>query len=335
MAADNSSEVTGQTSGYSTSNDSDLDESRELDFDLEDEMPLSRETQLEELEKIFSEGQVFTEFQKVERRSEKLTTTSAQCGGNAEKNRYKDVVPYEETRVRLNPRNNSDGSDYINADFVKLDVGARTYHYIAAQGPMENTVSDFWQMVWEQNVRIVVAATDDKINSKSACYPYWPEDLYGSKKRFDSFDVETVSIRNTSSYKVRKLSLKQASTNQTRIIYNLHFTEWPDHGVPQDPKHFLEFLDELESVRQHVSLSLGQAQEVQPVLVHCTAGVGRTGVIILTDLMIACLQSNQRVNILKSLIHLRCQRMLLVANFGQYRFVYATLIHFLKNSRLI
>jgi len=144
-----------------------------------------------------------------------------------------------------------------------------------------------------------------------------------------------VSIRNTSSYKVRKLSLKQASTNQTRIIYNLHFTEWPDHGVPQDPKHFLEFLDELESVRQHVSLSLGQAQEVQPVLVHCTAGVGRTGVIILTDLMIACLQSNQRVNILKSLIHLRCQRMLLVANFGQYRFVYATLIHFLKNSRLI
>lgn len=335
IAADNSSEVTGRTSGYSTSNDSDLEESRELDFDTEDEMPLSRETQLEELEKIFSEGQVFTEFQKVERRSEKLTTTSAQCGGNAEKNRYKNVVPYEETRVRLNPRNNSSGSDYINADFVKLGVGSRTYHYIAAQGPMENTVSDFWQMVWEQNVRIIVAATDDKINSKSACYPYWPEDMYGSRKTFNSFDVETVSIRNTSSYKVRKLSLKQASTNQMRIIHHLHFTEWPDHGVPQDPKHFLEFLDELESVRQHVSLNQGHAQEFQPVAVHCTAGVGRTGVIILTDLMIACLQSNQRVNILKSLIHLRCQRMLLVANFGQYRFVYTTLIHFLKNSRLI
>lgn len=96
-----------------------------------------------------------------------------------------------------------------------------------------------------------------------------------------------------------------------------------------------EFLDELESARQQVSSNHGHAQEVQPVLVHCTAGVGRTGVIILTDLMIGCLQSNQRVNILKSLIHLRSQRMLLVANFGQYRFVYTVLIHFLKNSRLI
>ena len=149
--------------------------------------------------------------------------------------------------------------------------------------------------------------------------------------------------------------------------------------VPPDTTHFIfvsystEFLDELESARKQVSLSQGHAQEFQPVVVHCTAGVGRTGVIILTDLMIACLQSNQvtslstkntghmvqlaliiwkitirrylnlfyfflssqRVNILKSLIHLRCQRMLLVANFGQYRFVYTTLIHFLKNSRLI
>ncbi|KAJ7372882.1 Tyrosine-protein phosphatase non-receptor type 21 [Desmophyllum pertusum] len=264
LAADNSSEATGRTSGYSTSNDSDLEEGRELDFDPEDEVPLSRQTQLEELEKIFNEGQVFTEFQKVERRSEKLTIASAQCGGNVEKNRYRDVVPYEETRVHLNPRNNSSGSDYINADFVKLDVGTRTYRYIATQGPMENTAADFWQMVWEQNVRIIVAATDDKINSKSACYPYWPEDLYGSRKSFDSFDVETVSIQNTMPYKVRTLSLQQASSKQRRIICHLHFTDWPDHGVPQDPKNFLEFLDELESARQQISISQGHAQEVQP-----------------------------------------------------------------------
>jgi len=129
------------------------------------------------------------------------------------------------------------------------------------------------------------------------------------------------------------LSLVQASSKHRRVISHLHFTDWPDHGVPHDPKNFLEFLEELESARQTVSLRHGQ--EVQPVVVHCTAGVGRTGVVILTDLMIACLQSNQRINILKSLIHLRCQRMLLVANFGQYRFVYTTLIHFIKNSRLI
>lgn len=335
LAGDNSSEVTGQTSGYSTSNDSDLEDARELDFDDEDLLP-SRETQLKELEKILNEGQVFTEFQKVERRSEKLTTASAQCGGNVEKNRYKDVVPYEETRVRLNPRNNSSGSDYINADFVKLDVGTRTYCYIATQGPMENTAADFWQMAWEQDVRIIVAATDDKINSKSACYPYWPEDSPGSRICFGSLEVKTVSIRDTASYKVRKLSLHHTTQpKHSRLLCHLHFTDWPDHGVPQDPKNFLEFLDELESARQQVSVTQGHAQEAQPVMVHCTAGVGRTGVIILTDLMIACWQSNQRINILKSLIQLRCQRMLLVANFGQYRFVYTTLIHFIKNSRLI
>lgn len=335
LLADNASEVTGRTSGYSTSNDSDLDEGRDIEYECDVELPFSRETQLEELEKIFNEGQVFTEFQKVERRSEKLTSASAQCDGNADKNRYKDVVPYEESRVRLNPRNNSSGSDYINADHVKEDVGTRTYRYIAAQGPMENTAADFWQMVWEQNITIIVAATDDKVSSKSTCYPYWPEDLYGSTKTFHSFEVETVSTRNTVSFKVRKLSLHMASSKEKRMICHLHFTDWPDHGVPQDPKHFLEFLDELESARQQVSSNHGHAQEVQPVLVHCAAGVGRTGVIILTDLMIGCLQSNQRVNILKSLIHLRSQRMLLVANFGQYRFVYTVLIHFLKNSRLI
>ena len=77
------------------------------------------------------------------------------------------------------------------------------------------------------------------MNSKSACYPYWPEELYGSRKAFDSFEVETVSIRNTSSYKVRKLSLYMASSKEKRMICHLHFTDWPDHGVPQDPKHFL------------------------------------------------------------------------------------------------
>lgn len=85
----------------------------------------------------------------------------------------------------------------------------------------------------------VFAIVSAQINSKSACYPYWPDDLYGSRKTFDSFDVETVSVQNTSSYKVRKLSLKHTSTKQRRIICHLHFTDWPDHGVPQDPKNFL------------------------------------------------------------------------------------------------
>lgn len=334
VAGDNSSEVTGQTSGYSTSNDSDLEEARELDFD-DDDLPLSREMQLKELEKILNDGQVFTEFQKLERRSEQLTTSSAQCNGNAEKNRYKDVLPYEETRVRLNPRKNSNGSDYINADFVKMKVGTRTYRYIATQGPMENTATDFWQMTWEQNVRIIVAATDNKIDNKNACYPYWPEDS-GSRKCFESFEVETVSVRDATSFKVRTFSLRQSSQpKQSRLIFHLHFTDWPDHGVPEDPKNFLEFLDELESARQQVSIGQGHINDMDPVMVHCTAGVGRTGVIILTDLMLAYIQSNQRINVLKSLVDLRCQRMLLVANFGQYRFVYTTLIHFIKNSRLI
>lgn len=87
------------------------------------------------------------------------------------------------------------------------------------------------------------AIVSKQINSKSACYPYWPEDLYGSQKTFDLFEVETVSVRITSSYKVRKLSLKHTSSKQRRIICHLHFTDWPDHGVPQDPKNFLgEFI---------------------------------------------------------------------------------------------
>lgn len=334
FVTDNSSEVTGRTSGYSTSNDSDLAESRELDFEDED-LPMSREEQLAELEKILHEGQVFSEFQKLERRSENLTTASAAFGENVEKNRYKDVVPYEDTRVRLNPQDNLSGSDYVNADFVKMEVGSRTYHYIATQGPMEKTVVDFWHMVWEQNVHIIVAATDNKIDSRSACYPYWSADSPCSKTWFSSFEIETVSVRDEGSYKVRTLSLRQVVTKKSRVICHLHFTDWPDNRVPEDPKSFLEFLEELESARQSIHMSKIAEPTVGPVMVHCTAGVGRTGVIILTDLMIACLQSNQRINVAKALTHLRCQRMLLVANFGQYRFVYTALIHFIKNSRLI
>lgn len=334
FVADNASEVTGRTSGYSTSNDSDLEESREADFEDED-LPITREEQLLELEKILREGQVFSEFQRLERRCENVTAASAAVGENAGKNRYKDVIPYENTRVRLNPRSNISGSDYINADFVKMDVGTRTYQYIATQGPMENTVVDFWQMIWEQNVQVIVAATDDKIDSRGACHPYWPDDSPCSKARFGSFEVETLSVRDEGAYKARTLSVRQGGTKRARTICHLHFTDWPDNRVPESPNAFLEFLEELESARQTINSSKLAELTAGPVVVHCTAGVGRTGVLILTDLMIACLQNNQRLNVVKSLTHLRSQRMFLVANFGQYRFVYATLIHFIKNSRLI
>ncbi|EDO48912.1 predicted protein [Nematostella vectensis] len=125
-------------------------------------------------------------------------------------------------------------------------------------------------------------------------------------------------------------------TKQQRTVYHVQFTDWPDHRVPDDPTSFLEFLDQVESLRQRTSTTRSSVHESKPpVLVHCTAGVGRTGVIILTDLMIACIQNNKRINIHHALVRLRRQRMLLVANFGQYRFVYSTVIHYIKNSRLI
>ncbi|XP_031559142.1 tyrosine-protein phosphatase non-receptor type 21-like [Actinia tenebrosa] len=324
---------TKRTSGYCTSTDSDFSEDNWQQEDEVDEQ-LSRNEQLKELKKNLAEGQVFTEFQKIGRRSENLSVSTGSLLTNETKNRYNDILPYEETRVHLNPRNNVFNNDYINANHIKMKIGRTLYKYIASQGPMDKTVNDFWQMVWEQNVRLVVMATEEKVTSGSNCMRYWPEEV-GRQETYGHCQIVTEHIQDASPYKIRLMKLRHVPSKQERTLYHLQFTDWPDHKIPDDPTNFLEFLDQMESLRHLTNSSLPHGEEKPPVVVHCTAGVGRTGVIILTDLMIACIQNNQRINIHRTLVQLRRQRMQLVANFGQYSFVYTTVIHYLKNSRLI
>ncbi|KAK3729328.1 hypothetical protein QZH41_009039, partial [Actinostola sp. cb2023] len=130
------------------------------------------------------------------------------------------------------------------------------------------------------------------ITRETNCMRYWPEEV-GREQNYGQCQVLTEEVRDCSPYKTRRLKLRHSSSKKERTLYHVQFTDWPDHKIPDDPTNFLEFLDQMESLRQLTNCGLAHGEEKPAVVVHCTAGVGRTGVIILTDLMIACIQNNQ------------------------------------------
>nr|CAD7392761.1 unnamed protein product [Timema cristinae] len=221
---------------------------------------------------------------------------------------YKDVLPYEENRVRLTP-NKENRLGYFNASHITATVGNQQRFYIAAQSPLPNTIISFWQMVWEADVYLLVMLNGNK---EEGTTPYCPQlgDRGLEYQVWHQFSQETGHCITT------KLRLYHAPSRRARGVWHLQYPEWGDQGCPSSVGHFLGFLEELSSVRQHTVSEIPAGHNRNPpVLVHCSAGVGRTGVTILSDLLLYTLDHNQTV--------------------AQYRFVYSLLIYYLKHSRLI
>ncbi|XP_028392980.1 tyrosine-protein phosphatase non-receptor type 21-like [Dendronephthya gigantea] len=337
------------TSGYSTSTDSGLSNTKSAalspmspvslisssSFQYEDYEVPSADEQGKKLEAVMNGGSLDVEFARIKLKDEHKSTASALLKVNEAKNRYPDMLPYEESRVHLDSSSNTSGNDYINASFIKVKVSNKPFIFIATQSPMQSTMSDFLQMIWEQDVKIVVMLYNKKEGSQE-CHRYWPEDKSEqnevSKRVFNEFEVTSQFVNKSPLYKSRGLKLRHTKRQQERRIILLQFSHWPHNGIPSDASGLLEFRAEVESIRSDFLQS-----ELSPVVVHCRSGVGRTGVFILADLMIAHLQNQTRqpFNVARVLSKLRSQRMSLIRTVEQYRFVYALLIQYLKNSRLI
>uniref|UniRef100_A0A669CMU8 Tyrosine-protein phosphatase non-receptor type n=1 Tax=Oreochromis niloticus TaxID=8128 RepID=A0A669CMU8_ORENI len=286
------------------------------------------------LEQHMEKGEVLKEYESIPKRP-RGECTIAQLPESGDRNRFQDVLPYDETRVELVPtKENNTG--YINASHIRVSLGGQEWNYIASQGPMSHTCQDFWQMVWEQGVSIIAMVTAEEESGREKSFRYWPR--LGSRHNtvtYGRFKITTRFRTESGCYATTGLKIKHLLTQQERTVWHLQYTDWPDHGCPEDFKGFLTYLEEIQSVRRHTNSISDPKNSNQPVLVHCSAGVGRTGVVILSEIMIACLEHNEPLDVPKHLLELRNQRMLMVQTLSQYTFVYRVLIQYLRNSRLI
>jgi tyrosine-protein phosphatase non-receptor type 14/21 len=270
--------------------------------------------------------------------------TSSQLPENLLRNRFRNILPYEDNRVHL-PPTKENRTGYINASHIVLNIGQMQQRYIAAQGPLAKTASDFWAMVWHNAVNLIVMVTDLSEQGQEKCFLYFPNSEEPAKNtlQFDEFTVKCNFTMQQTTYVTSSLTLNYNGNSMT--VWHIRYTDWPDHACPEDIQGFLSFLEGIDAVhrlsgREGSSLTLTKKKKnfIKPapgLLVHCSAGCGRSGAVILCDAMLKSLDQSKELDVPKVLTQLRFQRMLAVQNFEQYKFVYRVLVQYLKNSRLI
>ncbi|XP_065921961.1 receptor-type tyrosine-protein phosphatase epsilon [Magallana gigas] len=233
---------------------------------------------------------------------------------NITKNRFKTTFPYDHSRIKLANKE----SDYINANYI--DGFRQENCYIATQGPTQNTVGDFWLMVWQEHVEQIVMLTNLMEGPKSKCFQYWPD--LEETMVCDMFTLHTDTERHYACYSIRKLRLTyNEEQNESRTITQYHYTAWPDHGTP-DPLCLLMF-------HNHVTRTkLGQLKV--PTLVHCSAGIGRTGTYIAIDALYEEGQQKSKINIAEYVRKMREKRMNMVQTYEQYKTIFLTLHEMFK-----
>ncbi|XP_061911796.1 receptor-type tyrosine-protein phosphatase H isoform X2 [Entelurus aequoreus] len=208
---------------------------------------------------------------------------------NSEKNRFTNVLPYDWCRVKLQTTNGM--SDYINASYIPGYSSCR--EYIATQGPLPSTVSDFWRMIWEQRVSAIVMLTNCVEGTRTKCEHYWPAQ---SKSCFyGDLTITITSEQQKPNWTIREFHVKHRNIPAERMIKHFHFTAWPDHGVPQGTDVLIQFRG---LIGEHIEAQGNKA----PIVVHCSAGVGRTGTIIALDVLLQQLHRDRKVNI-NALVH--------------------------------
>ncbi|XP_031650355.1 tyrosine-protein phosphatase non-receptor type 22 isoform X8 [Oncorhynchus kisutch] len=260
------------------------------------------------------------EFSRLKRQSTKYRTDKtyptkvAEKQENVKKNRYKDIVPFDHSRVKLSLTTSKNDNDYINASFIKGVSGARAY--IATQGPLPHTVLDFWRMLWEYNIEVIVMACREYEMGRKKCERYWPEK---QEEPFvcDPFTIYCDSEESKGDYVCR--NLRVTYRNWCRTLRQLHYINWPDHGVPDTIPPILELLQEMRSYQAHGDV---------PICIHCSAGCGRTGALCAIDYtwnLVKTQLLKEDFSIYDLVQDMRTQRPSVVQTKEQYELVYRTI----------
>ncbi|CAH2060863.1 unnamed protein product, partial [Iphiclides podalirius] len=280
------------------------------------------------------------------------TTHASEARENQPKNRYPDIKAYDQTRVKLSQVDGISGSDYINANYV-MGYKERK-QFICAQGPTDTTVNDFWRMIWEHGLELIVMLTNLEEYSKVKCSKYWPDEGRGPRA-FGSIAVHHVSEKRYSDYIVRELRITKQPLNsegqpiienngiakrngeckeaadgsqpnspqtrgEARLVRQYHFLMWKDFAAPEHSYSILKFI---KRVNEAWSNMVGR-----PVVVHCSAGVGRTGTLVALDCLLEQLRATGHVAVFNTVAELRRQRNFLVQSLKQYVFVYRALVEY-------
>uniref|UniRef100_A0A2R8MDW5 protein-tyrosine-phosphatase n=1 Tax=Callithrix jacchus TaxID=9483 RepID=A0A2R8MDW5_CALJA len=232
---------------------------------------------------------------------------------NRNRNRYRDVSPYDHSRVKLQNAEN----DYINASLIDIEEAQRSY--ILTQGPLPNTCCHFWLMVWQQKTKAVVMLNRTVEKESVKCAQYWPTDDQEMLFKETGFSVKLLSEDVKSYYTVHLLQLENINSGETRTISHFHYTTWPDFGVPESPASFLNFLFK---VRESGSLNPDHG----PAVIHCSAGIGRSGTFSLVDTCLVLMEKGDDINIKQVLLNMRKYRMGLIQTPDQLRFSYMAII---------
>ncbi|XP_072478669.1 tyrosine-protein phosphatase non-receptor type 13 isoform X6 [Notamacropus eugenii] len=237
---------------------------------------------------------------------------------NRRKNRYKNILPYDATRVPL-----GDEGGYINASFIKMPVGNQEFVYIACQGPLPTTVADFWQMIWEQNATVIAMMTQEVEGEKIKCQRYWPDILGKTIMVNDRLRLALVRVQQLTGFIVRAMELQDIQTGEVRCVSHLNFTAWPDHDTPSQPDDLLMFI----SYMRHVHKS-------GPIIIHCSAGIGRSGTLICIDVVLGLINQDLEFDISDLVRTMRLQRHGMIQTEDQYIFCYQVVLCVLRRLQI-
>ncbi|XP_017335022.1 protein tyrosine phosphatase receptor type Fa isoform X4 [Ictalurus punctatus] len=242
---------------------------------------------------------------------------SANLPCNKFKNRLVNIMPYESSRVCLQPIRGVEGSDYINASFI--DGYRQQKAYIATQGPLAETTEDFWRMLWEHNSTIVVMLTKLREMGREKCHQYWPAER---SARYQYFVVDPMAEYNMPQYILREFKVTDARDGQSRTIRQFQFTDWPEQGVPKTGEGFIDFIGQVHKTKE-------QFGQDGPITVHCSAGVGRTGVFITLSIVLERMRYEGVVDLFQTIKTLRTQRPAMVQTEDQYQLCYRAALEYL------
>ncbi|KAM9797060.1 protein tyrosine phosphatase receptor type Fa isoform 1-T1 [Syngnathus typhle] len=242
---------------------------------------------------------------------------SANLPCNKFKNRLVNIMPFESSRIVLQPIRGVEGSDYINASFID---GYRLQRaYIATQGPLAETAEDFWRMLWEHNSTIVVMLTKLREMGREKCHQYWPAER---SARYQYFVVDPMAEYNMPQYILREFKVTDARDGQSRTIRQFQFNDWPEQGVPKNGEGFIDFIGQVHKTKE-------QFGQDGPITVHCSAGVGRSGVFITLSIVLERMRYEGAVDVFQTVKTLRTQRPAMVQTEDQYQLCYRAALEYL------
>uniref|UniRef100_A0A1X7TRJ0 protein-tyrosine-phosphatase n=1 Tax=Amphimedon queenslandica TaxID=400682 RepID=A0A1X7TRJ0_AMPQE len=289
-------------------------------------LPKHIEQRVEELrqpnDELFGKTGFEEEYQQLQHEGTQHLYTRKEAGKplNRQKNRFKNILPFDHTRVVL-AEPDSSGNTYINANYVNGEVPGSGNYYIATQGCLPGTINDFWSMVWQEDSKIIVMITNEIERGKNKCARYWPSK--GETTLYGNIQVINIDEIQGRLYVFRKLHIEHVSKKgRGHYVVQYQFKVWPDHGVPQDPSHMLDLMDDVNRKALEIQQ---RGEHFGPMIVHCSAGVGRTGTYIVVDIITKMMEYNKfeyEIDVQGSVQMLRHHRSGMVQTEDQYRFLY-------------